>query len=97
MEFAITLAAEYSGIVAPALAFWAALLLHIQPKNTNSSIVQTVFFFTLLLVAVLTLRATADHDPMWLANAGSLGVLIVAGALRRPADSIESIALHSEA
>ncbi len=97
MEFAISLVAEYSGVLAPALAFWAALMLHLQPKDCNSGMVQTHFFFSLLVVAVLTVRATMDHDPMWLANAASLGVLIVAGALKRPTDQLESVALHSEA
>lgn len=97
MEFAISFVAEYSGVLAPAIAFWAALMLHLQPKDCNSGMIQTHFFFSLLVVAVLTVRATTNHDPMWLANAASLGVLIVAGVLKRPTGELESLAIHSEA
>jgi peptidoglycan/LPS O-acetylase OafA/YrhL len=96
VEFAIDLVAEYAGLVAPALAFWAAMLLHLQPKDTNSSVVQSLYFLILMFVAVLTVRATTSHDPMWLANAASLGALIVIGVLKRPADHLDSAWLQSE-
>lgn len=95
MEFVINLVAEYSGIVAPGVAVWATLMLHMQPKNINSSMVQIVYFFSLLFVALLTVRATLNHDPMWLISASSLGVLIVAGALKRPVEEFDAIILNS--
>jgi hypothetical protein len=96
VEFAIDLVAQYAGIVAPAMAFWAALLLHMQPKDTNNPVVQSVYFLILIFVAVLTVRATMCHDPMWLVNAASLGSLIVVGALKRPTEHIDSVLIHSE-
>lgn len=97
MEFAIELVAEYSGLVAPALALWAGLLLHMQPKDTNNPIVQSLYFLVLMFIAVLTVRATMNHDTMWLANAASLGTLIVIGVLKRPVDGLDSAVLQSEA
>lgn len=96
MEFTVDLVAEYAGWVAPAIALWAGLLLHMQPKDTNNPVVQSLFFLTLILVSILTVRATTSHDPMWLANAASLGSLIVIGVLKRPSEHMDSVLLQSE-
>ncbi len=95
MEYVIELAAEYSGAIAPGLAVWATLLLHMQPKDKCCSVSQVWYFVSLLFVSVLTVRATMSHDPMWLANAASLGVLIVSGVLKRPVDEMDSLVLNS--
>lgn len=97
MNYCVELAAEYSTIVAPGLSIWAGLLLHMQPRNCNCSVVQGLYFFSLLFVSVLTIRATMNHDTGWLVNAASLGILIVLGVLKRPVADLDSWVVNSEA
>jgi hypothetical protein len=96
MERVIELVVEYSGIVAPGLSLWAALLLHIQPRHSNNSMVQVLYFLALSLVSTLTVRATVNNDPSWLISATSLGALIVAGALKRPVEDFDDLLVTAE-
>jgi hypothetical protein len=92
MEALLSLTVEYSAAISPLLSLWAIALLFLQPKDSDQSSAQAIYFMAMLVVSTLTVRATLTHDTFWLLNAASLGLLIVAGALRRPEDRAEPVA-----
>lgn len=87
MELLVATIGEYSFVVAPALVTWAIASLYIQAYGSTSAYSQTVFFVTLLAIGILTMRSMVLSEQHWLIHAVSLGVLIVAGALRRPVEN----------
>jgi hypothetical protein len=63
--------------------------LYVQPAGPSNQN-HTLFFVVLLVLATLTVRTTMMHDETWLIHAGSLGSLIVAGAMRRPDEASDA-------
>ncbi len=91
MEELIGFVAVCSGLVAPMLTVSAVVAIYMQKPEQDCGLRQLVFFFALLSVAGLTVRAVTIDDGCWLTHTASLGVLIVAGVLRRPPEhSVES-------
>jgi len=82
VELLIAAIAGYSGIFAPMLAAWAICTLCLHSHDSDFGYCQTVFFGSMLVIAFLTVRTMLMHDPCWLLNASSLGVLVVGGALK---------------
>jgi|LakMenEpi03Aug12_release.lakeMendotaPanAssembly.Ray.scaffolds.fasta_scaffold00135_2 hypothetical protein len=89
MELLVDLVGCYSCILAPALAACAMTALYVQPAGPSNQN-HTLFFVVLLVLATLTVRTTMMHDETWLIHAGSLGSLIVAGAMRRPDEASDA-------
>lgn len=84
-----------SGLAAPILTMWAVVGLYTQQPTCKCPLPKFLFFLALLIVSGLTIRTVVVDDGRWLTQASSLGVLIVAGAMRRPSehdDAAESAA-----
>jgi len=98
MESVIQAAAAGCGLLAPALTMWAIAALYTQKRGQDCALTQALYFFALMAVAGLTIRAVTAVDGCWLTHTASLGGLIVAGVMRRPAplDSQYSDAHYSE-
>ncbi len=87
MEPVIITVVNCSALIVPALALWAIAALFSQRAEEECYATQVLYFGTLLMVSVVTLRTVSINDACWLMHTATLGVLIVAGALRRPAAS----------
>ncbi len=85
MESVIAAAAVGGGLLAPVLTMWAITALYTQKRGHDCAMTQALYFFSLMAVAGLTIRAVTADDGCWLTHTASLGVLIVAGVMRRPA------------
>jgi len=58
--------------------------LFIRPAGCECPVAQMVYFVAFLFVSGLTMRSVVVDDSAWLTQAASLGVLVVAGVLRKP-------------
>ena len=86
MEPVISTIVLFSSLLVPALALAAIVTLHMQPAENDSGWCQLLYFGTLLVIAFVTLRTMATNDGCWLIHTATLGITIVAGAMRRPSD-----------
>ncbi len=84
MERLIEIIVLCSGLTAPMLTILATASLYTRPEGCECPVAQLLFFFALLFVSGLTIRCVMLDDGAWLTQAASLGVLIVAGVLRKP-------------
>ena len=85
MEPIIGTIVDFSGLLVPVMALWAIAALYMQRADVECALTQLLYFGTLLLIAVITVRTMANNDGCWLIHTATLGVTIVAGAMRRPA------------
>ena len=76
---------DCSGVLIPFLALWAIASLYTARSESESHSTQAVFFGALLFIAVVTIRTVMVDEGCWLLHTSSLGAMIVAGVLRRPA------------
>jgi hypothetical protein len=91
VELLIAAIVGYSGILAPVLATWAIASLCLHCQESDFGYCQTVYFGSMLSIGFLTVRTMLMHDPCWLINASSLGVLIVGGALKGRHEDASSV------
>ena len=77
----------YSGALVPMLAVWAMGCLFMHRGGHGGYATHTCYFTVMLLVAGLTVRTMLANDACWLIHTSSLGVMIVAGVMRRPSDA----------
>lgn len=84
MERLIDVVVFCSSVLVPLLAVWAILGLYTLRSGCQCHVTQFLYFFVLLFVAGLTIRTVLANDNCWLIHTSSLGVMIVAGVLRRP-------------
>lgn len=87
MELFIEAVVYYCGLMVPVLALWAIAALYLQQADEPCGTTQFLYFGALLLISFVTLRTVASNDGCWLVHTSSLGVMIVAGVMRRPAES----------
>ncbi len=85
MEPAIETIVFFSPLLVPMLALWAIAALYSQCTGAECQATQFLYFGTLLVVSFVTLRTIANNEGCWLVHTSTLGVLIVAGVMRRPA------------
>ena len=85
MEPVINAIVGCSSFMVPVMAMWAIVTLYLQRDDCESTTTQLLYFGTLLLIAFITVRTMATNDPCWLIHTATLGITIVAGAMRRPA------------
>ncbi len=85
MESVVEAAVCFSGLLVPSLAIWAIVALYSQCSGVECCVTQFLFFATLLFIAGMTVRTVTTDDGYWLIHTASLGVMIVAGVMRRPA------------
>ena len=86
MEALIPSIQAVSGFLVPALAFWAIACLYTIRSGARCGLSECVFFATMILVAGATIRTVIACDDNWLLHTSTLGVMIVAGSLKRPAE-----------
>lgn len=77
-----------SGFLVPALAFWSIACLYTIRSGCRCTASECVFFGVLLLVAGATIRTVVACDNNWLLHTSSLGVMIVAGSMKRPSECL---------
>ena len=87
MERLIESAAFCSVLVVPLLAMWAIAGLYIMRSGCQCMLTQIIYFMALLAIAGLTVRTVMANDGCWLIHTSTLGVMIVFGVMRRPAES----------
>lgn len=73
-----------SVLIVPLIALWAVGLLYTLKSGMRCHLTECVFFFCLMIVAISTIRTVAVNDSCWLQHTAALGVMVVAGALRKP-------------
>ncbi|MEO8271109.1 MAG: hypothetical protein ABI557_15415 [Aureliella sp.] len=86
MEPVINAIVGCSSFMVPVMALWAIVALYLQRDDCECTTTQLLYFGTLLLIAFITVRTMATNDSCWLIHTATLGITIVAGAMRRPAD-----------
>lgn len=91
MELLIATMVGYSGVLAPILMTWGIATLCLHTHETDDGYCQSVFFGSMVVIGFLTVRTMLMHDPCWLLNAASLGVLIVGGALKGSTESQSTV------
>ena len=91
MEVLVATIVGYSGLLAPILMIWAIATLCLHSEKADYGYCQSVFFGSMVVIGFLTVRTMLMHDPCWLLNAISLGVLIVGGALKGPMEDQTSV------
>lgn len=74
-----------STVIVPLIAIWAVISLYTLKSGMRCRITEYCFFFSLMLVAGFTIRTVAINECCWLQHTATLGAMVVAGALRRPA------------
>lgn len=84
MEPVIDTIVDLSNLMVPALALWAIAALYMQRSDVECTLTQLLYFGTLLLISFVTLRTITTNDGCWLVHTATLGITIVAGAMRRP-------------
>ncbi len=87
MEPAINAIVHMSSFMVPAIALWAIAALYMQRDDVECTWTQLLYFGTLLLISFVTLRTITTNDGCWLMHTATLGITIVAGAMRRPASA----------
>ncbi len=85
MEHLIDVVVSSSSLIVPILAAWAVIGLYTQPAGCQCPLTQLLYFVVLILIAVLTVRTVATDANCWIVHTASLGMMIVAGAMRKPA------------
>ena len=85
MEPVIDAVASCSSLMVPVMALWAIVALYLQRDDCECTTTQLLYFGTMLLIAFITVRTMATNDSCWLIHTATLGITVVAGAMRRPA------------
>ncbi len=86
MERLIDCVTYCSALLVPLLAVWAITCLYVLRSGYSCHVTQVVYFAALLLIAGITIRTVIADDGCWLIHTTSLGIMIVAGVMRRPAE-----------
>lgn len=84
MERVIECIVSYAGFIVPLLALWAIAGLYSLRAGCQCVATQLLFFSVMLLIAGITIRTVLANDGCWLVHTASLGVMVVAGVMRRP-------------
>ena len=84
MEQFIQSIASWASILVPLLAAWAIIGLYTQRHGCQCIATQALYLSVMLFIAGITLRTVMIDDGCWLIHMASLGVLAVAGVMRRP-------------
>ena len=84
MELVFLNAASLAHFVVPLLALWAIVGLYTMKADSGCWVTQAGFFLAMLIIACLTVRTVVCDHGCWLIHTSSLGMMIVAGVMRRP-------------
>ncbi len=84
MDLAVDILANFPPLIVPMLALWAIVGLYSMPSGCHCGAAQVLYFSLLVLVSVITLRTISADDGHWLAHTSSLGIMVIAGVMRRP-------------
>lgn len=84
MEQFIQSIASWAGILVPLLAVWAIVGLYTQRHGCQCIATQVLYLSVMLFIAGITVRTVMVDDGCWLIHMASLGVISVAGVMRRP-------------
>ncbi len=74
---------DWTTLLVPAIATWAILGIHVYRCEHYRSIVDTLYFLAMILIAGLTWRTMNANESCWLIHTASLGIMIVAGVMPR--------------
>lgn len=86
MERIIEVAVSFSAVLVPILALWAVVGLYALRTGVECYATQLLFFCSLMFIAGMTVRTIMANDGLWLVHTASLGVMVVAGVMKRPMD-----------
>ncbi len=95
MERVIECIVDYAGFIVPLLALWAITGLYSQRAGCQCIGSQMLFFCVMLMISGMTVRTVIADHGCWLVHTASLGVMIVAGVMRRPEVESASFATDS--
>jgi hypothetical protein len=84
MERVIEGVVDYAGFIVPLLALWAIAALYSLRTGCQCIATQLLFFSVMLLISGITVRTVMSDDGCWLVHTASLGMMVVAGVMRRP-------------
>ena len=96
MERLVELVCVCSGLIVPLIALWAVTSLYTLRAGKKCCATESAYFVALLLIAGITLRTVTINHDCWLVHTLSLGVMIVAGVMRRPAPESDLLQPESE-
>ncbi len=85
MEHVISSLANCSLWIVPVIALWAVACLYWGHFGGQTTLAQVVYFTCLLGIAGLTVRTVIADDGCWLIHTTTLGIMIVFGAMLKPA------------
>ena len=80
-----------AALLVPAIALWAIACLYTQAAGCKCHATEVGFFAALLMIAAITIRTVLVDDGCWLIHTSSLGVMIVAGVMRKPSVELEPL------
>ena len=75
--------------IVPIASVWAVASLYTLKSGCRCKVTECGFFIALLVVAMCTVRTVLANESCWLVHTASLGSLIVAGVMRRPAETMD--------
>ncbi|QDV27075.1 hypothetical protein Q31a_54560 [Aureliella helgolandensis] len=74
-----------SAMLVPLMTVWAIFGLYTVKSGCQCPLTEMLYFAVMLFVAGFTVRTVmTDDSGCWLMHTASLGVMIVAGVLRKP-------------
>lgn len=91
MEMTLESVSYIAALLVPAIALWAIVCLYTQASGCKCHVTEVGFFAALLLIAAITVRTVLVDDGCWLIHTSSLGVMIVAGVMRKPTVELEPL------
>lgn len=77
------LCVQWTSYLVPALAAWAIVGINLYRGTSLRPLVDSLYYFAMVLIGVLTWRTMSCNDACWLIHTASLGILIVFGVLPR--------------
>ena len=89
MQELIETVAGCSSLLVPFAAMWAVACLYCLQTGGRCIIKECSFLLVLVLIAGITVRSVVAMDASFLLNTATLGVVVVAGVIRKPAPVME--------
>ena len=89
MEHVLFSLANCSLWLVPIIAMWSVVCLYWGHFGGHGTLAQAIYLTCLLAVAGLTVRTVMVDDGCWLMHTTTLGIMIVLGAMLKPAGEHE--------
>jgi hypothetical protein len=83
VEQFMELCVQWTSYLVPALAAWAIAGINLYRATALRPLVDSSYYFVMVLIGILTWRTMSSNDACWLIHTASLGIMIVFGVLPR--------------